>query len=279
MTQELDRFINPRDFVSHEPIVQYAGGKSRVSGFLVSRFPSHTLYVDLFCGGLSVTLAKPRSTSSAEWINDKYDAVANFFIVLRDAPDEFVKYFRDGFVINSEAMYRLWTERLKMPVPIPSVECAVMFWMTQVQTYSGMNAAVKPSYRYKFDARLSLTHYLDLPLARIQEVHDRLRGVQVFSRDFREIIQLISRLEDKVFVFEDPPYWGVGGGDDYLERFAWDDHRDLAELNLGGSHLWMLTINNHPDIVGLYEGKEGVFIREFKIRYTEERNISRTRSC
>lgn len=252
--------------MSRPPVVSYAGGKSNITDFLVQRFPPHRLYIDLFCGGLSVTLAKPPATSRTEWVNDKYHAVANFFTVLRDMPDEFTAYFRDGFIIDAEVLYGMWAERLKVAVEIPNVEHAVMFWMTQLQTFTGRNAAAGASYRYE-NGRYGGRHYKTLPMQRILSTHDRLAGVQIFCRDFRKIIEMASRY-DGVFMFQDPPYWGVTGGNDYFERFSWEDHKELSELNLSGSYRWMLTINVHDDILRLYEGKEGVHIREYGIRYT-----------
>ncbi|NIQ88613.1 MAG: DNA adenine methylase [Deltaproteobacteria bacterium] len=269
MTHTQDRSINPTDWVARKPIVAYAGGKSNIAEFLTNRFPPHKLYVDLFCGGLSVTLAKPRATSSAEWINDKYHWVANFFTVLRDKPGEFVEFFENGFIIDAEVLYLLWAERLKEPIPLedfPDVEKAVMFWMTQLQTFTGRNAAASASYKYQ-SGRYSGRHYRSLPFDRIFATHERLDGVQIFCRDFRQIIEMASRYDDS-FIFQDPPYYGVSGGRDYLERFSWEDHEELATLNLRGNYKWMLTINVHDDILGLYEGEEGVYIREYNLRYT-----------
>jgi len=250
-------------------IVPYAGGKSRVADFLVNMFPAHKLYVDMFCGMLSVSLAKPQAISESEWFNDKYDVLVNFFIVIRDLPDEFLSFFRDGYIFDSERMYHMHVARLKQPIEIPDVEAAVAFWMTQKQTFTGRNAARSTSYKYEA-ARYTGRHYLDLPYGRIQAFHDRLSGVQVFNRDFRHIYEMIGRRYDNesTFVFQDPPYWGVAGGNDYYEQFSWQDHSDLADLNAAAKNRWLLTINNHPDIIGLYEGRPGIIIRPYDITYT-----------
>ena len=192
MTEQQEVFISPSDLIGHSPVISYAGGKSNITQFLIDRFPAHELYIDLFCGGLSVTLAKPRNMSDAEWINDKYNAVANFFTVLRDMPVEFTRFFRDGFIIDAEVLYRMWAERLKVEVEIPDVEQAVIFWMTQLQTYTGRNAAASTSYKYQM-GRYRGRHYTDLPYDRIEATHDRLAGVQIFCRDFRHIIKMASR--------------------------------------------------------------------------------------
>lgn len=247
------------------PLVQYAGGKTNVAGFLVGLFPPHNLYVDMFCGGLSVSLAKPKTMSGAEWFNDRYNVLVNFFQVIKDCPDDFVTYFKERYVFDSETLYLRHTELLRNATEfeMPNVELAVAFWLTQEQTYTGRNAVAGTSYRYA-GKRIGKRHYLDLDLSRISALHDRLQGVQVFCRDFRHIYKMLAD-EATTFIFQDPPYWNVSGSVDYACRFSWQDHADLAELNKSTKARWLMTINDHPDIRGLYEG--WAYIRPYSFRY------------
>ena len=259
-------------------ILRYAGGKSRVANYLVGCFPKHQLYVDMFCGMLSVTLAKSPNMSDLEWINDKYNDIANFFAVIRSQPDEFIQTFSDKFVFDSEYLYRYWTQKLKEPYEIPSVWHAVMFWMTQKQTFSGRNALASTSYAFRAADRSSTgKHHADLPTGSIYELHERLRGVHVFNRDFRHIFEMLQKRVNNstTFIFQDPPYWDTPGAYDYVVRFSWDDYVELAELNLATKCKWLLTINNHPDIRELYEGKEGIRIREYDILYSVRNDAER----
>lgn len=249
-----------------KPPVAYAGGKTNVASYLVALFPPHNLYVDLFCGGLSVSLTKPRDMSGAEWFNDKYDILVNFFRVIKECPDKFIDYFKEKYVIDSETEYMCWVDMLRNAssfVEMPNVDLAVAFWMTQEQTFTGRNAEAGASYRY-VDKRFGKRHYLDLDVGRIRSLHDRLQGVQIFCRDFRHIFKMVSH-EETTFIFEDPPYWDTQGGNDYAMRFTWQDHVDLSELNKGTKAKWLLTINDHPDIRKLYEG--WAHIRPYSFRY------------
>jgi DNA adenine methylase len=248
-------------------ILPYAGGKSNVAAKLVNMFPQHHLYVDMFCGGLSVSLAKPPSRSGAEWFNDKYNQIANFFIVLKEMPEQFIEHFETGWVIDSEYHYRWYTERLKEPFEIPNVEHAVALWMTQKATFTGRNAARATSYRYK-NKRLGGRHAANLPLERIQQMHLRLQGVQIFNRDFGDLFGMLSKYNDPTtFIYQDPPYYGVSGGGDYVEQFSKEDHKDLAEHNLATECRFLMTINDHEFIRSLYAGAEGIYMRHYGITY------------
>lgn len=65
-----------------KPAMRYHGGKFRLAPFILSFFPPHLIYTEVFGGAASVLLQKPRSY--AEVYNDLDGEVVNFFRVLRD---------------------------------------------------------------------------------------------------------------------------------------------------------------------------------------------------
>src|SRR6185369_14246291 len=64
------------------PLIRYHGGKFRLAPWLVSHFPPHRVYLELYCGGGSVLLRKPKV--EVEIINDLDSEIINVFQVLRD---------------------------------------------------------------------------------------------------------------------------------------------------------------------------------------------------
>lgn len=248
---------------------RYAGGKSKVADFLVRLLPPHKLYVDMFCGGLSVSLAK--RPSEMEWFNDKYNLLINLFWVIQQYPNEFVQWFQDNWVLDSEYIYRTWLRGLKEKpfIEEPDVEAAAKFWMVMYQTFSGKcDGAVGGG---SFSVTLNnLRHVDSLPIERIMALHRRLSHAIILCRDFRDVFDMIigRDIEKTAFIFEDPPYWDVRGGSDYTHKFSWQDHLDLRDLNLKTRARWLMTINNHQDVMGLYDGLEGIYFREYDIKYS-----------
>jgi DNA adenine methylase len=64
------------------PPLRYHGGKWRLAPWIISHFQPHTTYTEVYGGGASVLIQKPRSY--AEIYNDLDDQVVNFFRVLRN---------------------------------------------------------------------------------------------------------------------------------------------------------------------------------------------------
>jgi DNA adenine methylase len=65
------------------PVLRYHGGKFLLAPWIISHFPKHKIFVELFGGGGSILMRKSRSF--AEVYNDKWDMVVNVFNVLRNA--------------------------------------------------------------------------------------------------------------------------------------------------------------------------------------------------
>jgi DNA adenine methylase len=64
------------------PIIRYHGGKFRLAPKLLEIFPPHRVYTEVFGGGGSVLMQKPRSY--AEIYNDLDGEVVNVFRVLQN---------------------------------------------------------------------------------------------------------------------------------------------------------------------------------------------------
>lgn len=67
-------------------ILKYPGAKNRIADWIVSYMPKHDVYLELFGGSMAVLLNKGRS--HIETVNDIDGEIVNFFLVLRDHPEE-----------------------------------------------------------------------------------------------------------------------------------------------------------------------------------------------
>ena len=69
-----------------KPILKYPGAKNKISDFIISYIPKHTVYCEPYLGSGAVFFNKEPSYN--EILNDLDDEIYNFFMVLRNNPLE-----------------------------------------------------------------------------------------------------------------------------------------------------------------------------------------------
>lgn len=211
------------------PALKYNGAKWLLAPWIISHFPKHSTYLDLFGGSAAVLIQKPRA--KYEIFNDLDPEVTNFFRILRTQRKElmraiqFTTYSRDEFEIALE------------PCSDPFERARRFYclcWMSMSYNFkrkngwrliSGNNGGGHVPGRL-----FAQTKHL-LAIAR------RLEAVHFENSDFRAVLKKCSH--DDCLIFADPPYPG------YSERlynvpFTQGDHDEL-----------LILLANHPGPVAL----------------------------
>lgn len=147
-------------------------------------------YVEPFAGSLAVLLSKP--PHSIEVVNDLDDDIVNFFTVLRDEPDEFIRRCE----LTPYAREELDRAKSELVFVHEPVERARLWWVTKTQTINGKGDT------FRCAPSISLTDFT----SRLRAVADRLHGVAIENTD---ALELIGRMDSTDTVFYlDPPYLG-----------------------------------------------------------------------
>ncbi len=234
------------------PVVYY-GGKSALAPWIVGQFPPHEVYVELFCGGASVLLTKPRS--KVEVINDINGAVTNFFTVARDRSDELLRalaltpYSQDEF----EAV-------AKAAPSVDPVERARRFLVVARQAFNGC-AESRPDLgrgNWKWpssrDRKNSSSCWKTVIDNRFVDVVDRLQGVGICNSSFEAVI---DRYDDAGTLFyADPPYlFGserVSRRHTYLFDFRVQDMERLAKRAHESKARFIISHTKHSHVEMLF---------------------------
>lgn len=203
--------------------------------------PSHDLWCEVFCGAAWVTLAKDPATSNLEILNDRWDHLVNFFQVIKEMPEEFLRW--GDMEVRSRRKFEDYMLMLRQPVnPRPNPQAAWMFWYLIKSSFTA--SLSYPRWKYnKVNNPVSRNVHLANVLARwpeIMDVYDRLRDVDIECIDFRDCLQRYDG--PKAFFFCDPPYWTPkSGSQDYVHNFSDGDHVDLARILKALKGQFMLT--------------------------------------
>lgn len=227
-------------------LVPYLGGKQKLVPQLVSMMPQHTAFVEVFGGGASVLLNKPRS--EIEVLNDLDGELVNLFETIRDNPDGFLK--RADMLLYSRELFERWQQEFtggESSTQDP-VERALRFWYV-LRCSFGAQAGKGWAFTRAEPRNGPLV--LQNALEQIQPIHERLKSVEIDHLDFRRCIE--NRDAPTTFLFLDPPYLDT---EQYrVGKFTLDDHKALAEVLQNAKGKWLMTVGDHPEVRELYPGQ------------------------
>jgi DNA adenine methylase len=211
------------------------GGKQAMADRILSFFPPHRVYCEVFGGGASVLLSKAPATLDV--YNDTEDGLVNFFRILRDQPEQLVPLLELTPYARTEFLHCVDTWRT---IDDP-VERARRFYVVVSQCFGGH--AVKDDRSGKRGwggERLGRMHLSRAASTANRVDHiwrfvERMRSVQVDNLDWRACLQRYDHA-DTVF-YLDPPYVpSTRRSGSYSHELTEDDHRELVErvLELAG---------------------------------------------
>jgi len=183
-----------------DSIINYLGGKSKLSKQIVSILPKHNCFIDLFGGAGWVLLEKPRSVSKVEVYNDLDSSLVNMFNVIKDdiKHEELSKKF-EKTLISREIFENL--KSLKKE-ETSDVEWAFRFLYLTKWSFSSRRSS-DSSYNFGYSKKrqpVSTERIVD----QIEELYQRLKTTYIENLDYKEVIKKYDS-EDSLF-FIDPPY-------------------------------------------------------------------------
>jgi DNA adenine methylase len=212
------------------PILRYVGSKARLSRWIVAHFPRHRVYVEPYCGSLTVLFAKPRSV--VEIVNDRDDQVCNLFRVLRDEPERLVR----AVALTPFARTEFVAARSPAAEPVEAAR------RTLVTCWQGMGCLRPSRTGWKVDAQARTPGALvwaGLP-ERLWRAAERLQGVQIENCPALDL--LARRRQQDVLLYCDPPYLGTTRG---RSLYAYEMQAEAEH------HALLAALRQHPGPVVL----------------------------
>lgn len=220
-----------------KPIVPWMGGKRRLVSQLIEKMPEHQCYVELFAGGAALFFMREQP-SKVEIINDVNGELVNLYRVVQHHLEEFIRHFK--WAIISRQMFE-WLKAASTDL-MTDIQRAARFYYLQHTAFGGKNTgqAFGTATTAKAPSFLRIEDHLT-------DAYYRLSGVTVENLSWDECLMKYDRPHS--FMYADPPYWKLAG---YGMEFGWEHYRNMAELMKSCQSKIMLSINDHPDIRGLF---------------------------
>lgn len=221
--------------------IRWMGGKSDLLPWMLERFPDHYGYVEVFGGSLKPFFAK--RPSQVEVVNDKYEALINFWRVASQWPKQLTKAVNE--IPSSRILHRLFNRDVHRSFngydPVDRFQRAVMFGYLNRTAFNGQ---VWGSYSGSIHVAQPT-----LDESRMVAAAERLRHTIIECQDFRDLIKRygIKRCTGPVLVYLDPPYVNTAG---YKLGFPDEWHHDIADLMLEihkAGNFVMLSNSSHAE--------------------------------
>jgi len=212
------------------------GGKSKLSKEIITLFPIHKHYVEVFWGWLSVLFAKHRS--KLETVNDINNDLVNLFEVIKNHPQTLSHYLNHMFV--SRVIFN--KIKLKKYIPSNNIERAAYFYYIISQSFwSSWNNFAMSSKAWRKPKNLwkSFTKWAD-----------RLKFVTIENMSFEKLIKTYDTSED-TFFYLDPPYYNFEKV--YKSWFLKSQHILLRDSLKNIKWKFLLSYNDCPEIRKLYK--------------------------
>lgn len=231
------------------PVLRYPGGKWNCAEWIISHFPRHEVYVEVFGGGGSVLMRK--TPSRTEIYNEIDKRIVNVFRILRDKDKS--KELMD--LLNwtpfaAEEYQNCYEPALDEIDAARKMICRSFFGIGSDSVFR-MNGFRRGFKNKKLDANNAFASYIEC----VPFFVKRLRSVIIENLDWKDVIKTYDSAVTLFYV--DPPYLDevcTSRSVTYSHPFTRDQHVELANV-LNGCQGNVVISGYASDLyTQLYEG-------------------------
>ena len=170
----------------------YFGGKDRSALFLKEKIPYHTIYIEVFGGGASLLFKKNRSFR--EIYNDYNFELYNFFMILRDNPEELQELIDKTPIGRGIFEYEVLQSNMKSCIDVLILKAA-LFFMRRIYSFGGKGE------HFSFNNKAGNKIYRP----DIIKFSERMQNVIIENLEFDRLIKKYDK--DTTLFYLDPPYY------------------------------------------------------------------------
>ena len=258
--------------------LRYPGGKSKYKNLFVEIISKNDLegatFVEVFAGGAGAAISLLlKGHVKGLILNDMDIAIYSFWKSVKESPDELIRLIEKTRISMTE-----WKRQKKIYQNKDSSDTLALGFSTLYLNrcnHSGILGArpiggMKQDGNYSIKARFNKT----TAIKKIEAIAEHADSIDLFNLDGRCFLKLLSQnnRRHKCLVYLDPPYFQKGP-ELYLNHFTQQDHCELSNEILKCPFPWVLSYDNHDDIINLYNDR-GCRLYRNSLRHTISGNLA-----
>lgn len=228
--------------------IKWVGGKKGVKDLLISLFPPHEQYVEVFGGAGWVLLSKEQAKT--EILNDINSELINFYKVIHneDKCNELIE--KSSLTPKSREIYEEWDSLTKEELSkLSDVDRALRLYFMLKLTFAGRINRKKNTFLVSTDGRKQI-NYGRFPTEFI-DLHNRIKDVFIENKDFEYILKKYDNKGKRTLFYLDPPYLETTE-DDYGTSFNLSSYKRLKDCLDSVEGNWILTCNDKRQLRDLF---------------------------
>lgn len=249
--------------------LRYPGGKGKLAPFMelmINKLNLHGgTYIEPFAGGAGIALDLLFNDFVSHIVINDYDkAVASFWKAVLTDNDRFVdKIYSVPLSIDE------WEHQknvLKLSNKYSFELGFATFYLNRTNRSGIINGGPIGGKEQSGDWKLDARFNRDALAERIAEIGKRKADISVYNKDVNSlIINYVPKYGKKTFIYFDPPYFEKGK-QLYMNYFSLADHERIESLiRERVSCNWMITYDNTPEIVRIYDGYN---VKQYDLKYS-----------
>jgi DNA adenine methylase len=252
--------------------LRYPGGKRKLAPFvhdvIIKNNIQNGTYVEPFAGGASVALYLLfKETVKQVVINDFDRSIYAFWDSATNSTEGLCRRIRDTRVTVEEWERQKQVQAEKCNADLLELGFST-FFLNRTNRSGIINGGIIGGRKQSGDWRMDARFNKDNLIERIERIGTYGERIRAYNEDATAFVDGIkSSIDARTLIYFDPPYYSQGSAL-YANHYTHRDHELLAQYIQHLDCRWILTYDNAPQIVNMYDKAER---RLLSLNYTAAR--------
>ena len=240
--------------------LRYPGGKRKLANFIKDAIVQNGIlggtYIEPFAGGASVALHLLFNNYVEKVIiNDIDRSIYSFWDCVLNDTKELCDRINDIEITVEEWEKQRIIQLNKENAALIDLAFSTFFLNRTNRSgiiKGGIIGGKEQSGNWKIDARFNKANLIQ----RIEKIASSKDKISVHCLDSMDLINSLSlEIDERTLIYFDPPYYNQGSTL-YVNHFTHEDHVKLSDYIKKLECKWILTYDETPEILGMYDGLE-----------------------